>query len=421
MTSCSASATANAQATHRVRGAARAARFVAWAALLALALLPAAPHSAGASGVGSRVFVVQRDAGRLAVYDYVERRLVPADIAELGDLHHATMIFTPDLAYGFLSTRSGKISRIDLETLRTDGALQASQSSIDNAVSQDGRYIATAEYAPGGVTIVDARTLAVLKRLDATVQRDGAPLRSRVTGMVDAPGNRFVCVLIEGHEIWIIDASTPAFNITHRIPTARDDAYDAMITPDGRFYVVGHLGSARVSVLDLAHPEQGVRTLSLEDPAHAKDREVPVKLPHMASWAVAGQHVFLPLVGEQRLAVLNRNTFAFERSIPLRGNPVYAVRSPTEREIWVSFSGEQDDAYIQVVDTETLAVVHTLRAGRRIYHMDFTPRGAHVLVSANADNQLLLINAHTYEIEDRQDIASPSGIFGVWRAFRIGL
>jgi protein NirF len=53
--------------------------------------------------------------------------------------------------------------------------------------------------------------------------------------------------------------------------------------------------------------------------------------------------------------------------------------------------------------------------------MDFTPRGSHVLVSANADNQLLLINAHTYEIEDRQDIASPSGIFGVWRAFRIGL
>ena len=401
------------------RCAARTASALACAAWLAL--LPGATLTADAAGVGARVFVVQRETGSLAVYDYVERRLVPAEIADLGNLRHATMIFTPDLAYGFLSTRSGKISRIDLATLRADGSLEASQSSIDNAVSPDGRYIATAEYAPGGVTIIDSRTLAVVKRLDATVQRDGAPLRSRVTGMVDAPGNRFVCALIEGHEIWIIDAATPEFRITHRIPTVQDDAYDAMITPDGRFYVVGHLGSARVSVLDLAHPELGVRTLSLEDPLHAGTREVPVKLPHMASWAVAGQHVFLPLVGEQRLAVLDRSTFAFERSIALRGNPVYAVRSPTEREVWVSFSGEQDDAYIQVVDTETLQVVRTLRAGRRIYHMDFTPRGSHVLVSANADNQLLLINAHTYEIEDRQDIASPSGIFGVWRAFRIGL
>jgi protein NirF len=87
----------------------------------------------------------------------------------------------------------------------------------------------------------------------------------------------------------------------------------------------------------------------------------------------------------------------------------------------VSFSGEEHDASIQVIDTTSLAPKRTLKVGRRIYHMDFTPRGSHVHVSANRDNKLVLINAHTYEIEDQQDIASPSGIFGVWRAFRIGL
>jgi protein NirF len=105
----------------------------------------------------------------------------------------------------------------------------------------------------------------------------------------------------------------------------------------------------------------------------------------------------------------------------VRGHPVYAVRSPTEREIWVSFSGEEDDAFIQIIDVESLEVTDTIRAGRRIYHMDFTPRGSHVLVSANQDNKLVLINATTHEIEDTQELNSPSGIFGVWRAFRIGL
>jgi len=148
---------------------------------------------------------------------------------------------------------------------------------------------------------------------------------------------------------------------------------------------------------------------------------MPVKLPHLASWAVAGQWIFVPLVGEDRLAVLDRATFEFAASIPLRGHPVYAVRSPTEREVWVSFSGEEDDAFVQVIDVERLEVSGTLRVGRRIYHMDFTPRGSHVLVSANQDDRLFLVNAATHRIEDSVELRSPSGIFGVWRAFRIGL
>ncbi len=127
------------------------------------------------------------------------------------------------------------------------------------------------------------------------------------------------------------------------------------------------------------------------------------------------------VVGESRLAILDRETWKFERSIPLRGHPVYAVRSPTEREVWVSFSGEEDDRFVQVIDVEQLAVTATLELADRIYHMDFTPRGSHVLVSANRANELLLVNASTHEIEDVEELNSPSGIFGVLRAFRIGL
>jgi protein NirF len=339
-------------------------RALAWPIAVAGWLVAA---SSGAGGIGSRVFVVERASGSLAIYD--------------------------------------------LE----------SQSSIDNAISQDCRFIATAEYAPGGVTILDARNLQVLKRHRATQTRGGEILPSRVTGIVDAPGNRFVCVLMEGAEIWVIDGSKPDFPIAHRIPTPQDMPYDAMITPDGRYYAVGHLHSDRVSVLDLTRPEAAVREISLRDPNRRYDRETPVKLPHMASWAVAGRWVFVPLVGEKRLAVLDRQTWAFERSLPLRGHPVYAVRSPTEREVWVSFSGEEDDAYVQIVDVERLALVDTLEVGGRIYHMDFTPRGSHVLVSANRDDKLFLVNASTRRIEDVEEVKSPSGIFGVWRAFRIGL
>lgn len=391
------------------------------AAIAAVAGTGAAADSAtGQGGIGSRVFVVERSAGSLAVYDLVERRVV-GRIEGLGNLQHALMTFSPRLDFGYLATRGGRLTRIDLQSLERAGEVQTSQSSIDIAISQDGRFVATAEYAPGGVTILDARTLDVVRRIPAIVERNGRPFESRVTGVVDAPGNRFVCVLIEGAEIWVIDASGPEPVLERRIATPAAEPYDAMITPDGRFYVVAHLDSADITVVDLDAPGLPARVVSLNEPGRAADAATPVKLPHLASWAVARGSIFVPLVGENRLAVLDRNTWAFKRSIALRGHPVYAVRAPGERHVWVTFSGEADDAFVQVVDVESLEVVHTFRAGARIYHIEFTPRGSHALITANAENKLLLVNARTYAIEDSETLRSPSGVFGLWRAFTSGL
>ncbi len=385
-----------------------------WMIVAAAALLVSCEGRSDPDGsIGSRVFVVERETESLAVYDLDEQRLLPERISGLGNMRHATMAFSPGLDYAYVATRNGKLSRIDLRTLERAGDVFTSENSIDIAISQDGRYVATAEYVPGGVTILDADTLEVVERFSS----EG----SRATGVVDAPGNRFVAVLIEGAEVWVIDASGEDMRIEHRIPTAEGEPYDAMITPDGRYYLVGHMNSEHVTVVDLRHPEEGARTISIRDPDRSYESDVPVKLPHMASWAVAGSHVFVPLVGEPRLAVLDRNTFGFVRSIPLRGHPVYAVRAPAEHEVWVSFSGEEDDSFVQVIDTESLEVKREIEVGGRIYHMDFTPRGSHVLVTANRDDTLALVDASTYEVVDRETIQSPSGVFGVWRAFRIGL
>ncbi|MDH5752593.1 MAG: protein nirF [Deltaproteobacteria bacterium] len=401
-----------------ITACARSAAFI----MLFLFCALAGPYGdAHAGGIGSRVLVVERATGSLAIYDYQERKLLPKRIEGLGNLRHALMAFTPDLRYAFLATRNGQLSRIDLTSMEVAGGVFTSENSIDIAISQDGRYIATAEYQPGGITILDAQTLKVVKRIPTSFQHNGQEVPTRVTGIVDAPGNRFVAVQMEGARIMLIDASKPDFPVEHSFPTVDDMPYDAMITPDGRFYLVGHIESPRVSILDLHNLNLGVREISLLDPGKKYDKGTPFKMPHMASWAVAGNKVFVPLVGEDRLAVLDGESWKFIASVPLRGHPVYAVVSPTGKEIWVSFSGEKDDSYIQVVDTRSMKVTKELKIGRRIYHMDFTPRGAYLLVTANLDNKLFLVNANTYKIEDEQTLNSPSGVFGVWRAYRIGL
>ncbi len=392
--------------------------------------LGCAPPVAQAGVSGTEVYVVERASETLAVYDYAARSLRTERIEGLGNLRHATMVFSQNLKWGYVATRNGLLSRVDLATKKVDAEAKTSDNSIDIAISQDSRWIAVAEYIPGGLTILDAATMKVVHRFDSdpitpghTMEGGvigGPVVRSRVTGAVDAPGNRFVCVQMEANEVWVID-TRDGFTIEHRIPTPQSLPYDAMITPDGRYYLVGHMGSDIVSVLDLTAPEAGMKTISLVDPNETFERKAPVKLPHMASWAVAGDSVYVPLVGEERLVVLDRKTWEFKQSIPVRGHPVYSVRSPTEREIWVSFSGEGDDAWIDVIDTTTQKVTKSIEVGRRVYHMDFTPRGGYVLVSANADDKLVLVDTSTYSIVDRQTLSSPSGIFGIWRAFRIGL
>ena len=402
-------------------------RRVSWLAcfLLLLAACEARSRAAAPSpepkpeplpgGVGSRVFVVERSTSSLAVYDLSSRELLPRRIEKLGDLTHATMVFSVDLSSAYLATRSGKLTRIALDSLEVTSDVFTSKNSIDVAVSHSGRYVATAEYAPGGVTVLDARSLRVVRRLQAP--------DSRVTGIVDAPGHRFVCVLMDKPAVWLIDASGDPEQITveARVTLPADEAYDAMITPDGEHYLVGHRNSERVSVVSVAHPELGARQISLRDPTRTYDQAPPVKLPHLAAWAVARGRVFVPLVGEKRLAVLENGSFRFLGSISLRGHPVYAVRAPSEREVWVSFSGAEDDAYVQIIDAENLSVLSTLEVGKRIYHFDFTPRGAEVLVSANGADQLIVIDARTRKLLDQESLRSPSGIFGPWRAFRLGL
>ena len=370
--------------------------------------------------VGSQVFVVEREDNRLAIYDLQKRRLAPNKVEGLGNLRHATMTFTPDLRWGFLSTRDGQLHKIDLHSQKLVHTRKTSDNSIDIAISQDGKHVAVAEYIPGGLTIVNVETMETVKSIAST--QFGA-VDSRVTGVVDATPNEFLATLIEGRQVWRVDASVADFPVTQVIELGSDIGlpYDAMVTPDSRHYVVGHLGSAHVSVVDLDSRPAKVRRVLLEDVEGARKSEAPVKLPHMASWAHANGYVFVPLVGQPRLAVLRGSDLTYEKTVELRGHPVYAVRRPDEREIWVSFSGEKDDSFVEIINTDTLQVTGEIKLGRKIYHMDFTPRGSHALISANVDNHLYLVNTKTREIEDRQPLSSPSGIFGPWRAFRIGL
>lgn len=378
---------------------------------------PATVYASGDLGV-----IIERESGSLAVFNSTGQNLV-ATINGLGDLSHASVVFSRDERFAYVFGRDGGLTKVDLILNKIDKRILQSGNSIGGAISQDGKLIAVSNYSPGGVRVFDAATLELVADIPAVYTDDsGAEKSSKTVGLVDAPGNRFVFSLFDGNEIWIADFSHFAVDGEWDIRRHKNigkKPYDALITDNGRFYVAGLFGEPGMARLDLWHPQQApVRVL----PDYGnKDQRLPVyKMPHLEGWAQSGNYLFVPGVGHHQVLVIDSDTWQQVAHIPVAGQPVFVMARPDDREIWVSFAFP-DNNQVQVLDAENFSLLRTINPGTAVLHMEFSPRGEQVWVSVRDDHQVQLYDTATYEKKATLPVHSPSGIFLTRRAHVIGL
>ena len=365
--------------------------------LLALALAGcAAPEPRGTGDLG---LVVERAAGRVMLVE-TSGRTALARVAGLGDLSHASAVFSRDGRYAYVFGRDGGLSKVDLLRARVERRVIQAGNSIGGAISQDGRIVAVANYAPGGIRLFDARTLEALADV---------PTGAKVVGIADAPGNRFVFSLFEAGEIWIVDAMDPRRPAVQRIPGIGRQPYDGFVTPDGRHYLAGLFGEDGLALVDLWNPAAGARRILA---GYGRGEEpLPVyKMPHLRGWAVAGRYIFLPAIGRREVLVLDRVTWTEAARIAVHGQPVFAVAQPGARRVWVNFAFP-DNGVVQVIDVAQMTVVRELRPGRAVLHLEFTPRGEQAWISSRDDGAVVVYDGASYAELARLPAESPSGIF----------
>jgi protein NirF len=380
--------------------------------------LPAAvatglPELRGTGDLGS---VVVRASGSIQVIETTGRSSL-GRVSGLGDLSHASAVFSRDARYAFVFGRDGGLSKIDLLQMTLVRRVVQAGNSIGGAISQDGRVIAVSNYEPGGVRLFDSASLEPLADIPATF--DAAGTRSKVVGLVDAPGNRFVFSLWEAGEIWLADLRDPRRPAVTKYPDVGRNPYDALITDDGRYYVAGLFGEDGLAKLDLWRPEAGV--VRILDGYGRGQRKLPVyKMPHLEGWARAGGLVFLPAVGYHELLVVDAASWQEVGRIPTHGQPVFAVARPDGRQVWVNFAHPRNDT-VQVVDTKTLQVVRNLQPGKAVMHLEFTPRGEQVWISVRDENRVDVYDTASFARLNSIPAEKPSGIFLTARAHKIGL
>ena len=366
-------------------------------------------------GSGDLGVVIERANGRVQVVDSSRHEKI-IELAGLGDLSHASVVYSRDARYAYVFGRDGGLTKVDILRGRIVKRIVQAGNSIGGAISQDGKLIAVSNYEPGGVKIFDAATLTLLADIPAVYGNHGQ--RAKVVGLVDVPGQRFVYSLFEANEIQVADLSDPAHPVVQKFPNVGKQPYDGTVTPDGRYYLAGLFGEDGIALLDLWHTERGARRI-LEGYGRGEQKLPVFKMPHLDYIAMAGDLVFLPAAGHHEVLVADRRDWREVAHIPVHSQPVFVVARPDGRQVWVNYAHPDNDT-VEVIDVDTLKIIKTLKPGPAVLHMEFTPRGEQVWISVRDADRIDVYDTRSFARIAQLPAAAPSGIFFTARAQRIG-
>lgn len=368
-----------------------------------------------ARGTGDMGVIIERAAGSLVVIETTSNTIL-SRVPGLGDTSHASVVFSRDERYAYVFGRDGGLTKVDILAGKVVNRVIQGGNSVGGAISQDGRLVAVANYQPGGVRVFDADTLEQVADIPATAA-DGST--SKVIGLVDAPGNRFVFTLYDAGETWIADMADPSAPKLTKFTDIGALPYDALITGNGRYYIAGLFGEDGLSLLDMWNPQAGMRRI-LDGYGRGEEARPVYKMPHLEGWAVAGNLAALPAVGRHEVLLLDMNNWKEAGRVPVYGQPVFAVARPDGRQIWVNFAHPLNDT-VQVIDLPSRKIVATLKPGKAVLHMEFTPRGENVWVSVRDADKVVVYDTATLQPVKELPVSKPSGIFLTARAHKTGL
>lgn len=383
--------------------------------VLLLSLLLSINVHAEIKGTGDLGIIIERAVGQVRLINTSKRTDI-GSVEGLGDLSHASATFSRDARYAFVFGRDGGLTKIDLLTSKISKRIIQAGNSIGGAISQDGKLVAVSNYEPGGVRVFDSETLAPVADIPAEY---GAGKYSKVVGLVDAPGQRFVFSLYDAGEIWVVDINNPDKLVIKKFKNIGLQPYDALITPDGRYYVAGLFGENGLAVLDLWNIDKGVKKV-LTDYGRGIEKLPVYKMPHLEGWALAGKYLFIPAIGEHAVIIIDPNNWQEVARIKTYGQPVFAIARPDGRHVWVNFAFPKNDR-LQIIDVAKMEIIKELSPGKAVLHMEFTPRGEEVWVSVRDEDRVDVYNTETFDTVAQISVDKPSGIFFTHRAHKIGL
>lgn len=351
------------------------------------------------------MLVVEKDDEKILAING-QTNTVVGRIHDVGFQPH-TSVFSSDAKYMYIISRDGWLTKINLETLEPISTIHVGENSRGTALTDNDKYVAVGNYAPGDLVILDAVSMEILIKIPLIVEIDGENIESRAGAVVE-DGNRIIVALKDANSVWAIDTDQPDFPVTHKFSDIGDNVpalHDAFLTPNGTHYIVSSQGSKTAWVLDLA---------TMKPIAEVETGETP----HTGPGAAWGDYIYVPALGEGLITVIDTVEWKPVKYIPT-GGPGLFVRSyskdPSYPYVWTdtAFGEHKDEIY--VIDARKNEIIQTIIPvkGESSWHPEFTYDGKYVYVVSQSANEVEVYDAYNFELVKRIPSKTPSAISNV--------
>jgi DNA-binding beta-propeller fold protein YncE len=342
---------------------------------------------------------------------------------------HGGPKFSPDGRFVFIMSRDGWVQKYDIWTLQEVGRIRAGLNSRNIAISEDGKWLAVANYLPATLTILSTDDLSVQKVVDVAGP-DGTP--SRVAAVYQAPQRKtFVLALKDVAEIWEIatDAEGGPYpqGFVHSNENGMQEALgvekglfarrriavsapldDFFFSPDYR-ELIGTNRAAETGVVVNLDVGREIATLPMPG------------MPHLGSgitWMRDGHRVMAaPHLTEGLISVIDMDDWSLIKVIKTSG-PGFFLRSHASTPyVWADVFTGDHKGEMHIIDKQSLEVVKvvTPQPGKTVAHTEFTRDGRYALVSIWEKNGAVIVfDAKTLQEIKRLPMSKPAGKYNVW-------
>ena len=336
---------------------------------------------------------------------------------------HGGPKFSPDGRFVFVMSRDGWVQKVDLWSLQEVARIRAGVNSRNIAISNDGKWLAVANYLPMTLTILSTEDLSVAEVKE--VRGKNGEL-SRVSAVYQAPPREsFVLALKDIPEVWEVfyGPNPPFYGFVHDYRDEGAIGYDepfpvrVIKTPqilDDFFFSQDY-----EFIMGAARDGDGGQVVDMVIGMTVADLDLP-GMPHLGSgitWELGDRTVMAtPHLREDVISIIDMKSWETVDQIPTQGPGFFLRSHENSPYLWADvFFGENRDV-MHVIDKQSLKIVQTLRPqpGKTAAHVEFDRTGEHALVSLwEQDGAVIVYDARTLEEVKRLPMRKPSGKYNV--------
>ncbi len=342
---------------------------------------------------------------------------------------HGGPKFSPDGRYVFIMSRDGWVQKYDIWSLQQVGRVRAGLNARNIAMSNDGKWLAVANYLPRTLTILATEDLSVAKVIEVT-GHDGTP--SRVSAVYQAPQrNSFVLALKDVPEIWEVATDPSAGPFYDGFVHSHEKSMEESLAAE-----TGLFARRRIKIdapLDdffftpdyknlIGTNREGDKGVVVNMVVGREIAELPLPgMPHLGSgitWTSQGRKVMAtPHLQEGVLSVIDLETFKLVKTIQMEGPGFFLRSHENSAYVWADVFFGPNKGKMHIIDKQSLEIVRTLdpAPGSTVAHTEFTKDGRHALVSIwEDDGAVIVYDAKTFAEVKRLPMRKPSGKYNVW-------